>query len=333
MKEEKIQKKESKKWLKSVIINLIIAIVASLYLVSLMFLVNAYMFDTIIKVFTVVLLLIGIVLLERYYRKENRMIALASVEVLCIAAHTVSINHVLKLFNLGFFNYIIASIVTVLIYYILKCIIIFTIEKRKSLKNLSDISKIVKEDKPVKKEATKKKEEKQDEVVIKEKIQTIVKEETTKKEPAKTTAKKETTKKEPAKTTEKKETTKKEPAKTTAKKETTKKEPAKTTAKKETTKKEPAKTTAKKETTQKEPAKTTVKKETTKKEPAKTTAKKETTKKEPAKTTAKKETTKKEPAKATVKKETTKKVVSEKETVEEKPKRRGRPKKERAEND
>ena len=254
MKKEKVQKKESTKVLNKILINIIIAIVVCLYLVGLYFIgynINQYIFNTIIKVSTVVFLILGIVLLERFYKKEDKMIALRSVEVLCIAAHTVSIKHILKLFNLEFKPYIIGSLVAVFIYYVLKCIIIYTVVKRKSLKDLSDISKIVKEDEPVKKEATKK------EIVKQETLENMER------------AKKETTKK----TTEKKETTKKEPAKTTTKK---------------------------------------------------ATAKKETTKKEPAKTTTKK---------TTVKKETTNKVASEKESVEEKPKRRGRPKKEVANND
>ena len=57
-----------------------------------------------------------------------------------------------------FIKYLEISAIVFSIYYALKAIIIFTIEKKNTLKQLSDISEIVKEE-PIKKEATKKKKE------------------------------------------------------------------------------------------------------------------------------------------------------------------------------
>ena len=54
-----------------------------------------------------------------------------------------------------FKSYMLISSGIVVIYYVLKVIIIYTKDKKEYLKGLSDISKIVKEDEPIKKEAKK----------------------------------------------------------------------------------------------------------------------------------------------------------------------------------
>ena len=51
-------------------------------------------------------------------------------------------------------------------YYVLKCIIIYTKERRKYLESLSDISDLVKEDKPIVKEAKKRNNKSKKEVKI-----------------------------------------------------------------------------------------------------------------------------------------------------------------------
>ena len=67
--------------------------------------------------------------------------------------------HFITILECEFRFYLIASSISVATYYILKGIIIYTKEKKEYLNTLSDISEIVKEDEPIKKEAKKRNKE------------------------------------------------------------------------------------------------------------------------------------------------------------------------------
>lgn len=105
-----------------------------------------------IKVFAGVFLLAGLIMLERAYKKDDGKIAISGIELLFIAMHSLSINHVINFYKYDFKTYLLTSSYIFAIYYVLKSIISYTKEKRAYLKNLSDISEIVKEE-PIKKEA------------------------------------------------------------------------------------------------------------------------------------------------------------------------------------
>lgn len=107
-----------------------------------------------IEVFSGMFLVLGIIMLEKAYGKDSGKIALTGIELLCLSMHSLSIMHVINFFKYDFTTYLIISSIIFSIYYILKAVIIYTIEKRKKLKALSDISEIVR-DEPVKKEAKK----------------------------------------------------------------------------------------------------------------------------------------------------------------------------------
>ena len=107
-----------------------------------------------IEVFSGMFLVLGIVMLEKAYGKDSGKEALTGIELLCLSMHSLSIMHVINFFKYDFTTYLIISSIVFSIYYILKAIIMYTIEKRNKLKALSDISEIVK-DEPVKKEAKK----------------------------------------------------------------------------------------------------------------------------------------------------------------------------------
>ncbi len=63
--------------------------------------------------------------------------------------------HMITLLKYDFKSYMLISSGIVVIYYVLKVIIIYTKDKKEYLKGLSDISKIVKEDEPIKKKLKK----------------------------------------------------------------------------------------------------------------------------------------------------------------------------------
>lgn len=107
-----------------------------------------------IEVFAGIFLVVGLVMLERAYKKDSGNMALSGIELLCLSMHSLSINHVITFYQYDFRFYLLSSSYVFAIYYVLKSIIIYTREKRQYLKNLSDISEIVKEE-PIKKEAKK----------------------------------------------------------------------------------------------------------------------------------------------------------------------------------
>lgn len=108
-----------------------------------------------IEVFSGMFLALGIIMLEVAYKKDNGKSAISAIELLVLAIHSLSIMHVIKFFKYNFNMYLIISAGVCSGYYVVKAIIENTIEKRKSLKQLSDISEIVKEE-PIKKEAKRK---------------------------------------------------------------------------------------------------------------------------------------------------------------------------------
>lgn len=140
--------------------NLLIALGIVIYFLTLIFAytrMNIDRLSTDIQVFSGTFLVLGILALEKAYKKDSGKIAIAGIELLILSFYSLSIMHVVTLFKYDFRWYLAISSVIVTIYYLLKAIIIYTKDKKEDLKKLSDISKIVKEDKPVKKEAKKRK--------------------------------------------------------------------------------------------------------------------------------------------------------------------------------
>ena len=153
----KIEKQIIEKVNIDLFINLIIAILMIIYFI---FINLGYkniensILNKDLEVFCLVFLFVGIIIIEKAYRKDSGKIALYGIEILIFAFHTLTINHFLTIYNLDFQVYVLTSSYIFSIYYVLKCIIIYTIAKRKYLGNLSDIPQIIKEE-PTKKEAKK----------------------------------------------------------------------------------------------------------------------------------------------------------------------------------
>lgn len=115
-----------------------------------------------IEVFSGIFLVLGLIVLERAYKKDSGNLALSGIEFLLLSMHSLSINHVITFYKYDFRSYLLTSSYIFAIYYVLKSIVSYTREKRQYLKELSDISEIVKEE-PIKKEAKKRRKTKRTE--------------------------------------------------------------------------------------------------------------------------------------------------------------------------
>ncbi len=156
---KKIPKEVSQDILKQIFKNLLIAIFVMTYF-AILNLANYKMKQERLiedlKVFSGTFLVIGIVILEKAYKKDSGKLAIPAIESIFMSFHTLSIMHVITMFNYNFMLYLLTSSYIIGIYFVLKCIIIYTKGRRDYLRQFSDISEIVKKDEPIKKEATKK---------------------------------------------------------------------------------------------------------------------------------------------------------------------------------
>ena len=109
----------------------------------------------VLKILSMAILLLGLIILEISYRKENGKLGVNTIEILILAGHTLSTAHIVALQKFHFANYILVSSYLFSIYYLFKAVFIYTKERRDYLKSLSDIKEIVTNE-PTKKTATKK---------------------------------------------------------------------------------------------------------------------------------------------------------------------------------
>ncbi len=114
-----------------------------------------------IEVFSGTFLIVAIIFFERAYKNDNGSMAINGIEFLVLSLHSLSIMHVITLFQYDFRFYLLTSSYVFSIYYVLKAIILYTKDRKDYLNSLSDISEIVKKEKPVKKEAKKRKNKKE----------------------------------------------------------------------------------------------------------------------------------------------------------------------------
>ncbi len=115
-----------------------------------------------IKVFAGAFLVVGIIFLEKAYKKDNGTMGITGVEFLFLSLHSLSIMHVITMFQYDFRFYLLTSSYVFSIYYVLKSIVLYTKGRKEYLNSLSDISEIVKKEEPVKKEAKKREKTKEE---------------------------------------------------------------------------------------------------------------------------------------------------------------------------
>lgn len=143
-----------KKYKINLLICLILAIVVEIYFIATNILSVARIrinFEMYLKISYMAFLIISILILEIAYKRKIKYLAIHGIELIFLATHLLTIERNI----LG--EYIINTSYIWIIYYSLKALIIYTKENRRRLKQISDISEIVKEEKPVKKVAKKRK--------------------------------------------------------------------------------------------------------------------------------------------------------------------------------
>ena len=151
--------KNNKIIMKKVLKNLFLLLSIILYLVFINYIyinTNQQITANILKIASMVILVCSIAIFEVAYNKDNGVIGISGIELIFIAIYSLTAFNFANKINIEFKKYISGFAFEILIYYILKVIIIYTNEKRKYLKSLSDISEIVEND-PVKKKAQKRK--------------------------------------------------------------------------------------------------------------------------------------------------------------------------------
>ena len=267
-------KEVNEKYMKKIYLNILKAILIVMYFFVLNLAsenISAEHLERGIQLCTMIFLFMAIFIFEVAYRKDNDDLAIQGIEVLVLSAYTLTSQHITKKYNFNFKNYSLVASYIFAIYFIVKCIVVYTKGRKEMAEDYSDIKEIVKKDEPIKKEATKKQKVNSEEEKTKNVSKT--KKENTKKDVEKTEIKKQpvkrkTTRKKVEKPEEKAENTeiKKEPVKkrTTKKKvEKSEEKPVDDEIKKELTKK---RTTKKKvEKTEEKQVDTEIKKEPTKK--------------------------------------------------------------------
>lgn len=189
-KERKIPKEISQEILKKMFRNLLKAIGIMAYFIVLNLAYSNMKQERLvndIEVFAGAFLVVGIIFLEKAYKRDDGNIAITGIEFLVLSLHSLSIMHVITLFQYDFRFYLLTSSYIVSIYYVLKSIILYTKGRKEYLNSLSDISEIVKKEEPVIKEAKKRNVEEEEIEAKTEKKKTV---ETSKKSKRKKRSKK-----------------------------------------------------------------------------------------------------------------------------------------------
>lgn len=148
--------------MKTIVNNLLRAAVIMYYFVILNYAygkMDLEMLGNMIKVFSAVFLIAGLIVMEKAYKNEKGRTTLTSIELLVLSFHSLFIIHMITMYEYDFQVYLLASSFVIAIYYVFKSICIYTKDRKEYLKSLSDISEIVKEDEPIKKEAKKRNKE------------------------------------------------------------------------------------------------------------------------------------------------------------------------------
>lgn len=142
---------------KKIFENLIIAVAIMLYFIVIHFTylrLEENILLNITKTASLIVLFLSIAIFEIAYHKDSGKITIYGIEILVLSIQTLTIWNVINKIDTSFQTYIVFSAYAFAIYYILKSMLIYTNEKRKYLKSLSDIHEIVSNE-PIKKEAKK----------------------------------------------------------------------------------------------------------------------------------------------------------------------------------
>ena len=127
-KDEKVQKNKlkipkdiSQEILKKMFINLIKAVIITVYFIVLNIAYSSMKQDRLtndIEVFATVFLVLGIFYIEKAYKKDENSYAQSGIEFLVLSLHSLSIMHVITQFKCDFRLYLLTSSYIISIYYV-----------------------------------------------------------------------------------------------------------------------------------------------------------------------------------------------------------------------
>lgn len=144
----------------NIIICLVYAIIIEIYFTALNVVYESIpveKFDIFIKISSIIFILVAILILEIAYKKQKKSLTIKGIEFVILATHILILEKAVAQVNENKQWYILMTSCIWPTYYCLKAVIIHTIENRRRLKQISDITDIVKEEKPTKKVAKKRK--------------------------------------------------------------------------------------------------------------------------------------------------------------------------------
>ena len=145
----------NKKYRTDILKCLIYAVLIELYFITFSIIntsIPAEAFNICVKVSYLFFIFISIIMFEIAYKKQNNSFTITGIEFIALAIHTLLINR-----SIDDTQNILGTSYIWLVYYCLKAGVIQTKENQRKLKQISDISEIVKEEKPLKKVAKKRK--------------------------------------------------------------------------------------------------------------------------------------------------------------------------------
>jgi len=114
-------------------------------------------FDTYVKISYLVFIIIAVIIFEIAYKKDKNFLIINGIEIIFLAIHTLLIGRNISQNNTSGEMYILSTSYVWPIYYCFKAIVIYTRENKRKLNRILDVSEIVKEEKPTKKVAKKRK--------------------------------------------------------------------------------------------------------------------------------------------------------------------------------
>ena len=144
----------------SIFLSIIFSILISIYFITLNFIniiAPAETYELFIKISYTGFIATAIIIFEIAYKKDSGIASIYGIELMVLAVHILLIERITQAFNFNTAEFITTTSYIWSIYYCFKAIIIYTRENVKQLKEVSDIAEIVKEEKPLKKVAKKRK--------------------------------------------------------------------------------------------------------------------------------------------------------------------------------
>ena len=145
----KLSSDDRKQIIKKVIFNYLIAILVMVYFILLIIGNRVLSKDIFVlgsKIADFVLLVATVVILEIAYKRDSGRITLHGIEILVVAIYSLFIPYIFYELSAPVKKYFMMAGVAAALYYIVKSIILYRLDKKKYIKSSNDIGEIIKKD-------------------------------------------------------------------------------------------------------------------------------------------------------------------------------------------